>query len=119
VAVRIAVLGDTNQDFVMRAERMPRPGETLVGSDLKLVPGGKGANQAVTAARVGADVTFIGSVGDDLFGPQLLANLEREGIDTSFVSRDAEAHTGSAFIALSQHSQALRIGNSSQAACYR
>jgi len=101
VTARIAVLGDTNQDFVMRAERMPRPGETLVGSDLKFAPGGKGANQAVTAARVGAHVTFVGGVGDDLFGPQLLANLEREGIDTSFATRDPEAHTGAAFIALS------------------
>jgi len=100
VAVRIAVLGDSNQDFVMRAERMPRPGETLVGSDLQLVPGGKGANQAVTAARVGAEVTFIGSVGDDLMGPRLLANLEREGIDTSFATTDPQAHSGSAFIAL-------------------
>jgi len=101
VAARITVLGNINIDFVMRAERMPRPGETLMGDDLKLVPGGKCANQAVTAARVGADVTVIGRVGDDVFGPQLRENLERGGIDTRFITTDPDAHTGSAFIALS------------------
>lgn len=101
MSARIAVLGDINQDFVMRAERMPRPGETLVGADLRLVPGGKGANQAVTAARVGAEVTVIGRVGEDISGAQLRANLEREQISTEFVISDPDAHTGSAFIALS------------------
>ncbi|MGC9317464.1 MAG: ribokinase [Armatimonadota bacterium] len=101
MAARITVLGNINIDFVMRCERMPRPGETLMGSDLKLVPGGKCANQAVTAARVGADVTVIGRVGEDVFGPQLRENLEREGIDTRFITTDPDAHTGSAFIALS------------------
>lgn len=101
MAAKITVLGNINIDFVMRAERMPRPGETLMGSDLKLVPGGKCANQAVTAARVGADVTVIGRLGEDVFGPQLRENLEREGINTDFITSDPEAHTGSAFIALS------------------
>ena len=100
MAARIAVLGDINQDFVMSAERMPRPGETLIGGELRLAAGGKGANQAVTAARLGADVTLIGSLGEDVFGAQLFENLEREGIDTSFVHRDLEALTGAAFIAL-------------------
>ena len=101
MTAKIAVLGNINIDFVMRAERMPRPGETLMGSDLKLVPGGKCANQAVTAARVGADVTVIGRLGEDVFGPRLRENLEREGIDTEFITSDPETHTGSAFIALS------------------
>ncbi len=96
----ITVLGDINQDFVMRAERMPRPGETLAGSDLRFVPGGKGANQAVTAARLGARVRYIGRVGEDVFGPQLRQNLEREGIDTTFLESDPEEATGTAFIAL-------------------
>jgi ribokinase len=100
VAAKIAVLGNINIDFVMGAERMPRPGETLMGTDLRLVPGGKGANQAVTAARLGAEVTVIGRVGEDTFGPQLRANLEREGIDTRFLTSDPQTHTGSAFIAL-------------------
>ncbi len=101
MAARITVLGNINIDFVMRAERMPRPGETLMGSDLKLVPGGKCANQSVTAARVGADVTVIGRLGEDVFGPQLRENLENEGINTDFITSDPETHTGSAFIALS------------------
>ena len=100
MAARIAVLGDINQDFVMRAERMPRPGETLVGSDLRLVPGGKCANQAVTAARLGAEVTLIGRVGADVFGAELVANFAREGIDTSFIERDPDEATGTAFITL-------------------
>ncbi|MFP4250658.1 MAG: ribokinase [Armatimonadota bacterium] len=101
MTARIAVLGNINIDFVMRAERMPRPGETLMGLDLKLVPGGKCANQAVTAARIGADVTVIGRLGEDIFGPQLKENLEREGINTDAITSDPETHTGSAFIALS------------------
>jgi ribokinase len=101
VSARIVVLGDINQDFVMRAERMPRPGETLIGSDLQLVPGGKCANQAVTAARAGAEVTVIGRLGEDVFGRDLRRNLEREGINTRFITSDPETHTGSAFIALS------------------
>ncbi len=84
----------------MRAERMPRPGETLVGSDLKLVAGGKCANQAVTAARLGADVTLIGRVGTDVFGAELVANLRREGVETSFIERDSAEATGTAFITL-------------------
>lgn len=100
MAARIAVLGDINQDFVMRAERVPRPGETLPGSNLRFVAGGKGANQAVSAARLGAEVTLIGRLGEDVFGPQLRANLEREGIDTTFIEHDPDEATGAAFIAL-------------------
>ena len=100
MAARIVVLGDINQDFVMRAERMPRPGETLQGADLSFVPGGKGANQAVAAARLGAEVTAIGRIGDDPFGPRLREHLERENVVTDFVESDAHEATGSAFITL-------------------
>lgn len=100
MAARIVVLGDINQDFVMRAERMPRPGETLTGSDLRLVPGGKCANQAVTAARLGAEVAVIGRLGSDSFGAELRENLREEGIETRWIEDDAEAATGAAFIAL-------------------
>ncbi|MFP3902969.1 MAG: PfkB family carbohydrate kinase, partial [Armatimonadota bacterium] len=82
MAPKIVVMGNINQDFVMSAERMPRPGETVLGSDLRLVAGGKAANQAVTAARLGAEVTIIGRVGDDVFGPQLRENLVSEAINT-------------------------------------
>ncbi len=87
---RIAVLGDTNQDFVMRAEVMPRPGETKTAEDLKFAAGGKGGNQAVAAARSGAEAWLISAVGDDPFGPALLANLEREGVRTEHVIRGEE-----------------------------
>lgn len=98
---RIVVVGNINQDFVMSAQRMPRPGETLLGSDLKLVAGGKAANQAVTAARLGADVSIIGRVGDDVFGPTLRENLVNEGVNTEHLQTDPTAATGAAFIALS------------------
>jgi ribokinase len=101
MAPSIVVVGTINQDFVMSAERMPRPGETVLGSDLKLVAGGKAANQAVTAARLGADVSIIGRVGDDVFGPQLRQNLVNEAIHTDQLITDPQAASGAAFVALS------------------
>jgi len=100
MAARIVVLGNINQDFVMAAERMPQPGETVLGSDLRFVPGGKAANQAVTAARLGAQTTLVGRVGSDVFGPVLLENLRREGINTDFIEVDEAHASGAAFIAL-------------------
>ena len=101
----IAVLGDTNQDFVMRAESMPRPGETRTATDLRFMPGGKGANQAVAAARTGSAAALISAVGDDPFGPQLLAGLRREGVITDHVVRGQGVPSGMAFIALSPGGQ--------------
>lgn len=95
---KLAVVGNINIDFVIEAERMPVPGETLAARSLKFVAGGKAANQAVTAARLGAQVTIIGRVGKDVFGPALIENMEREGINTDHVSRDDEAATGAAFV---------------------
>jgi ribokinase len=93
---KVVVLGNINQDFVMKADRMPRPGETLLGTDLQFVAGGKGANQAVTAARLGAEATLIGRVGQD---------LRREGVDARYVGSDDNVATGSAFIALQPDGQ--------------
>jgi ribokinase len=91
---RIAVVGSANIDLVARCERLPRPGETITGAQLRRMPGGKGANQAVAAARLGAAVRFIGCVGsDDL----VLRSLQAEGIDTSGVVR-VSAQTGTALI---------------------
>jgi ribokinase len=91
---RITVVGSANIDHVARCARLPRPGETLTDAEFERVPGGKGANQAVAAARLGAVVKFVGRVGrDDL----VLRSLEREGIDTSSVSRD-DGETGVALI---------------------
>lgn len=105
MAVRVVVLGNINQDFVMRAERMPRPGETVLGDDLRFVAGGKGANQSVTAARLGAEVTLIGRVGQDAFGPTLRENLRRAGVDTRFVGTDDQTASGTAFIVLAPDGQ--------------
>lgn len=117
MAARIVVLGNINQDFVMRAERMPRPGETILGDDLRFVAGGKGANQSVTAARLGAQVTLIGCVGRDAFGPTLLDNLRREGVDPQHVGLHDEIATGAAFIALAPDGQnsILSVGGANMA----
>lgn len=80
---RVAVLGSVNMDLVAYVDTVPGGGETVTGTDFRQVPGGKGANQAVAAARAGAEVAFLGAVGDDAFGAQLRANLVSSGIDTS------------------------------------
>jgi ribokinase len=78
---RVAVVGSINLDLVAFCERLPRPGETVTDAELERVPGGKGANQAVAAARLGADVSFIGCVGDDEHGRLARAGLEEAGVD--------------------------------------
>ncbi len=94
VPPRITVVGSANIDHVARCQRLPRPGETLTDAVFERIPGGKGANQAVAAARLGATVRFVGRIGtDDL----VLRSLEREGIDTSAVVRD-DGETGVAVI---------------------
>ena len=93
-APRITVVGSANVDHVARCERLPRPGETVTDATFEQIPGGKGANQAVAAARLGAEVRFVGRIGtDDL----VLRSLEREGIDTSGVRRD-DGESGVALI---------------------
>ncbi|MDE5594334.1 MAG: ribokinase, partial [Muribaculaceae bacterium] len=80
---KIVVVGSSNTDMVVRCQRMPRPGETVLGGEFMMNPGGKGANQAVAVARLGGDVAFIGKVGDDIFGRQTREQLAGEGIDIS------------------------------------
>ncbi len=99
---RVVVVGSANTDMVVRVPQLPCPGETLLGSAFALMPGGKGANQAVAAARLGAVVTFIGCVGADSFGDMLVLNLENEGIGTQFVVRDPDAQTGVALITVDE-----------------
>ena len=96
----IVVVGSLNMDLVVRAPHIPVPGETVLGSDFGTFPGGKGANQAVAAARQGARVTFVGRVGADAFGQQLVTGLEAEGIDTRYVGVEEDAATGVALITL-------------------
>jgi len=94
---RIFVLGSANIDLVFALDRLPREGETLAGGDLALFPGGKGANQAFAAARLGGDVVMIASVGADPFGQALLASLNGAGVDTGRV-RTSHRPTGCACI---------------------
>ena len=94
----VFVVGSINQDFVLKVERRPEPGETVTGAELSLFPGGKGANQAIAAARLGAEVAMFGRVGEDPFGEGLVKNLRDNGVDTSRVEVLSGAPTGSAFI---------------------
>ena len=95
---RVSVAGSINMDIVAAADRLPRIGETVAGSALLYFPGGKGANQAVAAAKLGAPVTLIGRLGRDAFGDQLRAFLAAQGVDLSFVQATAGAGTGTAVI---------------------
>jgi ribokinase len=96
----IAVVGSLNLDLVARTERLPRPGETVTRATFERHPGGKGANQAVAAARLGASVTFIGAVAVDDLADEALAGLEQAGVELSGVQwiREPEVHTGVALI---------------------
>ena len=94
----IVVVGSLNMDLVARAERLLIPGETVAGQTFSTVPGGKGANQAVAAARLGARTAMIGCLGDDAFGTQLRAGLEADGIDVSGVRTVARICSGVALI---------------------
>lgn len=96
----VCVVGSTNLDLVVHAPRLPRPGETVSDGVFSRVPGGKGANQALAAARAGAAATFIGAVGDDGLGAEALAVLKAGGVDLSGVVTAAGASTGVALIAI-------------------
>jgi len=104
MAGRIIVAGSLNMDLVVRSPRHPKPGETLLGGDFHTFPGGKGANQAVAAARVGAMTSMIGRVGQDAFGDALLGNLRQNGVETKHVLQDGGA-TGVALITVSDDGQ--------------
>jgi ribokinase len=94
----VVVLGSINMDLVVRVHELPRPGDTVLGDRLLTIPGGKGANQAVAAARLGAAVRMIGRVGADSFGPSLIAGLRDDGIDTAGVVVDESEPSGAALI---------------------
>lgn len=95
---RIVVLGSLNTDLVATVRQLPKPGETVLADALHKFPGGKGGNQAAAAARLGGAVRMIGRVGADAFGEDLLASLQRDGVDTSGVASDPVAPTGTALI---------------------
>ncbi|MER5909512.1 ribokinase [Streptomyces sp. NPDC001982] len=93
----IAVLGSTNMDLVAYVEKAPQRGETVAGREFRTIPGGKGANQAIAAARAGATVSMIGAVGNDAFGTRLRTTLEHSGVDTDSL-RTVEGPSGTAHI---------------------
>ncbi len=95
---QILVIGSINMDVVLQAERFPAPGETVLGSELSLIPGGKGGNQAVALARLGAGVSLLGSVGADAWGDELTAKLAGNGVDTQNIRTDPSLPTGNATI---------------------
>ncbi|MBN1125846.1 MAG: ribokinase [Sedimentisphaerales bacterium] len=102
---KIVVVGSSNTDMIVKVDRIPRTGETVLGGRFVTAPGGKGANQAVAAARAGADVTFIGRVGNDMFGQEALAGFIRDGIDTRFVYIDESEPSGVASIVVDRNGE--------------
>jgi ribokinase len=101
----ILVVGSSNTDMMVKADRLPAPGETVLGGAFLMAAGGKGANQAVAAARLGADVVFVAKVGKDVFGQQAVDSFEREGIDTSYMVTDAFHPSGVALITVDAHGE--------------
>ncbi|MEW5871339.1 MAG: ribokinase [Chloroflexota bacterium] len=106
---KIVVAGSLNMDLIIRADHLPRTGETIIGSDLKTAAGGKGANQAVAAARLGGQVSMVGRVGKDNFGDLQVKGLQADGIDTRHISLDPTAPTGVAMILLDAGAQNMIV----------
>ncbi|MDR0697964.1 MAG: ribokinase [Tannerella sp.] len=97
---KIVVIGSCNTDMVIKSDRLPEPGETIIGNTFMMNPGGKGANQAVAAARMGGNVTFISKTGNDLFGKQSIELYNAEGIKTNYIFSDPDNPSGVALISV-------------------
>ncbi|HKZ78569.1 MAG TPA: ribokinase [Pyrinomonadaceae bacterium] len=95
---KIVVVGSSNTDMIIKMQRIPKPGETIIGGEFLMAAGGKGANQAVAAARSGGQVTFIARVGNDLFGEQAIKGFADDGINVDCIIKDASAPSGVALI---------------------
>lgn len=106
---KIAVIGSINMDLSCTADRHPGKGETVSGRNLQYIPGGKGANQAVAAARLGGDVTMFGCVGDDLFGQQLVENLKQNGVKTDYIRTVPGVSSGIALITVAQGDNSIVV----------
>ena len=98
MAPALVVVGSSNTDMIVQVARIPRPGETILGGEFSTAAGGKGANQAVAAARAGGQVTFVARVGQDMFGQQAVAGFVQDGINVDHVFRDKTAQSGVALI---------------------
>ena len=102
---KITVIGSINMDMVIKAERMPNPGENLFGQNFKMIPGGKGANQAVAIAKLGERAQLIGKVGRDVFGEKLLKNLKKFGVNINYIFKDTSVSTGMALIVINKEGE--------------
>lgn len=102
---KIFVIGSANTDMVVKAKNLPLPGETILGGTFLMNAGGKGANQAVAAARLGGQVTLVAKVGNDIFGKQTIIGLQKEKIDTRFVFIDNETASGTALIMVNEEGE--------------
>ncbi|MBU9710401.1 ribokinase [Evansella tamaricis] len=109
VVANIVVVGSYVVDLMCRTPHMPKPGETVLGGPFKMGPGGKGGNQAVAAARLGSNVTMVTKVGIDVFGDEAVRNFEKEGINSTYVTRHGEESTGAALIAVDQDSENMIV----------
>ena len=105
VTGKVVVIGSINMDLVVRSPKLPEPGETVIGGDLETIPGGKGANQAVAAAKLGTRVTLVGCVGGDIFASQLKSNLAAALVDLTYISEIREAASGVALIVVDDNGQ--------------
>lgn len=102
---KIVVLGSCNTDMVIKSEKLPAPGETVLGGTFMMNPGGKGANQAVAASRLGGDVTFITKIGNDVFGRQSVELYKEEKINTDYIFSDPDNPSGVALITVDAHGE--------------
>ncbi len=102
---KIIVIGSSNTDMVIKTDKIPVPGETILGGDFLMNPGGKGANQAVAASRLGSKVTFIAKIGNDLFGNQTMKILKKEGINTRYIVKDPDVPSGIALITVDKEGE--------------
>lgn len=114
---KIVVIGSLNMDLVVKAARAPKRGETVMGEEIHFIPGGKGANQAVGLARLGAEIIMIGAVGSDSFGEELLKALQKDGVNTSSVKMLASEATGVASILLAEGDNSIVVVPGANAQC--
>ncbi|MFN3090432.1 ribokinase [Bacillus pumilus] len=105
----IVVVGSCSMDLVVSSDKRPNAGETVLGESFKTVPGGKGANQAVASARLGADVYMVGRVGDDAYGQDIVSNLQDQGVRTSYMKPVTEMESGTAHIILAEGDNSIVV----------
>ncbi|WP_043932429.1 ribokinase [Bacillus sp. EB01] len=106
---KITVIGSSSMDLVVTASKRPDKGETILGESFKTVPGGKGANQAVAAARLGAEVYMVGCVGDDAFGKEILDNFKKNNVNTMYVEPVTGIESGTAHITLTEGDNSIIV----------